>query len=74
MFVGSITMPQKKGDKRAATEMAQEAPHTQPITCNYSNVEHKGRQQMCTEDGGLSSPPGSGADAWGLKIWVFSAT
>lgn len=46
MFVGSITMLQKKGAKRAATEMAQEAPHTQPITCNYSNP---GRQRKAAD-------------------------
>lgn len=51
--------------KRAATEMTQEAPHTEPITCNYSNPgrQRKAADTLCTKDGGLSSSPGSGADA-----------
>lgn len=46
MFVESITMPQKKRDKRAATEMTQEAPHTQPIPCSSSKP---GRQRKAAD-------------------------
>lgn len=47
MFVESITMPQKKKrDKRAATEITQEIPHThKQLPVATATQEDKGRQQ-----------------------------
>lgn len=47
MFVESITMPQKKKrDKRAATEITQETPHThRQLPVATATQEDKGRQQ-----------------------------
>lgn len=71
------TVPQKKRGNRAATEITQELPHAQPISCNYSKGRSQGRAPDAssrTDIDGLSSLPGSGADAQGQQTCELSAT